>query len=159
MQRYLQFIAVAAISAVLGGCALYADAFPAQPKKLGYLRPGMPRSLLLAEFGHPVRMEVRDGVRKEVFRIWHGLPRKRTEEEENMDRAKGVLNVLTMGISEGPHPPSRDGLQLLYIVTYNSEDIVTHVQRYETGAVRFTTERMLPSKKGRPAPTSTGSVK
>lgn len=130
-------IMAASLAALLaGGCSLYRDALPATPKNLDLFTPGLPRSMLLAEFGPPVRMEIRDGIRKDIFRFWMGYGDRIPPSQAVRD---GVTNVATFGLAQGPHPRSRHGTQTVYIVTYNSEDIITQAQELNIGAIPLET--------------------
>jgi hypothetical protein len=136
MLRAALIRAVSLAALLAGGCSLYRDALPATPKNLDLFTPGLPRSMLLAEFGPPVRMEIRDGIRKDIFRFWIGSSPPLPIGQRVRD---GALNVATFGLAEGPHPKARHGTQTVYVVTYNSEDIITQAEELNIGAIPLET--------------------
>lgn len=103
---------------------------PVPPKKhdLSLLQPGIYRGRLIDDFGEPIRMEIRDGIRRDLFRFWQGT---RTGSPPPGALTDGMLNVATLGHWQetGSAEGSRyDGHEIMAEVTYDRDDYVVMVE-------------------------------
>lgn len=88
---------------------------------------GVPRSLLLAEFGLPIASEERDGSKYEIFKFVQGY-----SAGAKAGRAvfHGAADVLTLGVWEVIGTPTEgvfDGNDMVYQVRYNDDNITDEV--------------------------------
>lgn len=146
MRRPLLLVLALVSALMCGGCSYYTAAIPPRPKNIGLLTPGVPRTVLLAEFGPPVLTEIRDGTRGEIFRFIQGYapppPTSRgaaaaaavTDAAGTVAvAAEGVANVATLGAWSGPHPPALMGPEVMVEVTYTREDDVLAIAPIKGG--------------------------
>ena len=89
-------------------------------KNIELIKPGVPRSLILAEFGNPISSEVRDdGKKYEIFRFVQGYSKG-----AKAGRAifHGAADVLTLGLWEAVGTPTEgtfDGKEMAFQVRYD----------------------------------------
>jgi hypothetical protein len=91
------------------------------------LKPGTPRSILLAEFGQPVTSETKEGKHVDFFSFVQG-----SSQGAKTGRAffYGVADVFTLGLFEvvgTPAETAMTGDKLTYEVTYDANDRVEKV--------------------------------
>ena len=102
------------------GCSVYMAAKQPGKKNIELIKPGVPRSLILAEFGNPISSEVRDdGKKYEIFRFVQGYSKG-----AKAGRAifHGAADVLTLGLWEAVGTPTEgtfDGKEMAFQVRYD----------------------------------------
>ncbi len=143
------FLLVAA-SLALGACSTataipqFTSAYPSVHRDLSLLTPGVPRLALLGEFGRPVHMEIRDGVRRDMFRFIQGpyKPPRRMPPAGRIihevadvggQTVDGAMNVATDGAWQGGRLPGLVGTEIVVEVFYDREDRVTAVNALKGG--------------------------
>ena len=67
-----KFIAVTIFSIMLTSCSVFMAAKQPDKKNIDLFAIGIPRSMLLAEFGPPTVSEVRDGKKYEIYKFVQG---------------------------------------------------------------------------------------
>ena len=67
-----QIVLTACIAFGLGGCSVFMAAQLPDKKDLNVLKPGVPRSVVIAEMGAPSSYEELQGTRTEVYRFKQG---------------------------------------------------------------------------------------
>ena len=128
------FVFIALLLTVSSGCSVYMASHQPAKKDTALLSPGIPRSLLLVEFGEPVSTEMKDGKRVDYFSFFRG-----SSETAKTSRAVfyGVADVFTLGLFEvvgTPVETSMKGDKLTYEVTYDANDNVQKVVQIGQGA-------------------------
>lgn len=124
-QKLILFIFLLAI---LSGCSVFMAAKQPDKKNIELFKVGVPRSLLLAEFGLPIVSERReDGKKYEIYSFVQGY-----SAGAKAGRAvfHGAADVLTLGLWEVVGTPTEgtfDGNEMAYEVRYDSDDKVEQV--------------------------------
>ena len=143
-------IAVIALGLAQGGCSSasmipqFTSAYPSVNRDLSLLTPGVPRLALLGEFGRPVHMEIRDGVRRDMFRFIQGPPKRPRRmppagqvihevADVGEQTVHGAMNVATDGAWQGGRLPGLVGTEIVVEVFYDREDRVTAVNALKGG--------------------------
>lgn len=114
--------------AILSGCSVFMAAKQPDKKNIELFKVGVPRSLLLAEFGLPIVSERReDGKKYEIYSFVQGY-----SAGAKAGRAvfHGAADVLTLGLWEVVGTPTEgtfDGNEMAYEVRYDSDDKVEQV--------------------------------
>lgn len=112
---------------LISGCSVFMAAKQPDAKNIDLFRVGIPRSMLLAEFGLPMASEVRDGKKTEIFKFIQGY-----SAGAKAGRAvfHGVADVLTIGLWEVVGTPTEgvfNGNEMVYEVSYDENDKVDQV--------------------------------
>ena len=112
---------------LLQGCSVFMAA--KQPGKLNtnLFKVGVPRSMLLAEFGLPVVSEERDGKKYEIYKFTQGY-----SSGAKAGRAvfHGVADVFTLGLWEVVGTPTEgvfSGDEMAYEVSYDKDNKIDSV--------------------------------
>ena len=127
MAKPLSVLAAAFLAMSSAGCSVYMAANQPGQKDLSLLSKGQPRAKLIAEFGQPLHSEVKDGVRKDIFKWQQGY-----HAGVRAGRAVGhaAANVATLGLWEVVGTPVEgymNGSQLSAEITYDRDDRVATV--------------------------------
>ena len=130
ISRLAQRVGTVLIAMSLGlssGCSVYMASHQPDKKDTTLLKPGTPRSLVLAEFGQPVSSETMEGKHVDVFSFVQG-----SSQGAKTGRAffYGVADVFTLGLFEVVSTPvesAMSGDKLMYEVTYDANDKVGKV--------------------------------
>ncbi len=119
MFKYILFVLIIIATPVLSGCAVYMAANQPMKKDTNLLQTGMPRDLLLAEFGSPVSTEEVRGKKVDIFKYVDGY-----SDGNKAFRAvgHGAMDVLTLGLWEVVGTPTEatlNGTDVAVKVTYD----------------------------------------
>ena len=122
-----KFIAVTIFSIMLTSCSVFMAAKQPDKKNVDLFAIGIPRSMLLAEFGLPTVSEVRDGKKYEIYKFVQGYSAGAI-----VGRAvfHGAADVLTLGLWEVVGTPAEgvfSGDEMAYEVSYDSDNRVDQV--------------------------------
>ena len=118
-------LALAAFGAT--GCSPVLAARQPSRRDIDLLRPGIPRSMVLAELGQPVATETKNGKRVEVFSFVQGY-RKGVKVGRTIGH--GAADVMTLGLWEivgTPTEATLNGHRVAYEVTYDASDRIESV--------------------------------
>lgn len=148
-------IALIFAMALLPGCSVYMAANQPSAKNLTLLKPGTPRTNLIAEYGPPISTETKNGARHDIFKFKQGY-----SGEAKVGRAlvHGAADVATFGLWEVVGTPVEghfNGDEVSAEVAYDAQDRVAAVTPI-SGADRIN-ESMAeadPSKAKKPVETS-----
>jgi len=128
MKKRLALIGVGVCMAfILNGCAVMMAAKQPAKKDVNLLVKGMPRKMLLVEFGNPISSEVRDGIRYDIFSFTQGYS---TGVKAGRAVFHGAADVFTLGLWEVVGTPAEsifDGQEIAYEVSYDDNDKVDEV--------------------------------
>jgi hypothetical protein len=96
-------------------------------KNVDLFKVGVPRGLLLAEFGPPIHSEVKDGKKTEIFKFIQGYS---TGAKAGRAVFHGVADVFTLGLWEVFGTPTEgvfSGDETVFQVTYDADDRIAEV--------------------------------
>ncbi|UKL13230.1 hypothetical protein [Dissulfurimicrobium hydrothermale] len=96
-------------------------------KNIDLFRVGVPRNMLLAEFGLPIVSEIRNGKRHEIFQFVQGYS---VGAKAGRAVFHGAADVLTCGIWEVIGTPTEgifNGDEMAFDVTYDQNDRIDQV--------------------------------
>lgn len=126
MVRSFRLMAVLAMSWATLGCSAYMAANQPGQKDLTLLAKGQPRAKLIAEYGTPIHTEVRDGMKRDIFKFKHGY-------HGGVRAARAVLHgtasLATLGLWEIVGTPTEgylNGTELSAEVIYDADDRVAN---------------------------------
>ena len=127
MRLLTQFGFLAVLVQGLASCSVYMAANQPEKKDVGLLKPGTPRSAVLAELGAPIESTVRAGAKVDVFTFTQG-----SSGLEKGGRAvrHGAADVITLGLWEVVGTPIEgyaNGTKVSMEITYDREDRVSRV--------------------------------
>ena len=110
------------LSIQVSGCSVFMAADQPDKKPIELFKVGVPRSMILAEFGMPMASEEKDGKKHEIFAFTQGY-----SGGAKAGRAvfHGVADVLTLGLWEIVGTPTEgvfDGKEMAYEVSYDDDD-------------------------------------
>jgi hypothetical protein len=111
----------------LSGCSAYMAANQPGPKDLSLFTKGTPRAKLIAEFGSPINTEIKEGVRRDIFKFTHGYA---AGVRAGRAILHGAADVVTLGLWEVVGTPAEgylNGTQLSAEVIYDNQDAVAKV--------------------------------
>ena len=126
MQKIATLICLIMIS-FISGCAVYMAAKQPEKKDTTMFKVGIPRAMLLAEFGLPIVAEERDGKKYEIFKFVQGYT---AGVKAGRAIFHGAADVLTLGLWELVATPTEgvfDGDEVAFRVRYDAEDRVDEV--------------------------------
>jgi hypothetical protein len=118
-------LALAVLSAA--ACSPVLAAKQPSRKDVDLLSPGIPRNMVLAEFGQPVATETKLGKRVDVFSFVQGY-RKGVKVGRTIGH--GAADVMTLGLWEivgTPTEATLNGHRVAYEVTYDASDRIEQV--------------------------------
>jgi hypothetical protein len=127
MRPVLQLCLLALIAGSLAGCSVYMAANQPDKKDMGILKPGTPRSAVLAELGTPVETVTRSGAKVDVFTFVQGYSGL---EKGGRAVLHGAADVLTLGLWEVVGTPIEgyaNGTKVSVEINYDREDRVVKV--------------------------------
>jgi hypothetical protein len=109
------------------GCSVFMAAKQPDSKNLDVLVVGMPRNMVLGEFGVPTSSETKNGKKIDVISFTQGYSKG-----AKAGRAifHGAADILTLGLWEAVGTPTESvfcGDKMVYEVTYNSDDKIEKV--------------------------------
>ena len=121
------FLTLTLVPVVLSSCSPVMAVKQPDKKNISVFRVGTPRSILLAEFGHPTVTEERDGIRYDVFAFKQGYSKG-----AKVGRAAfhAAADVVTLGLWEVVGTPMEgafDGTDMAYEVSYDEDRKVAGV--------------------------------
>ena len=96
-------------------------------KNVSVLREGNRRSLILAEFGHPITTEKTEEGRTDVYKFTQGYS---SGAKAGRAMAHGAADVLTLGLWEVIGTPTEaafDGREMAVEIQYDKDDFVKAV--------------------------------
>ena len=124
----------------MAGCSVGMAMSGKKEPQLGVVRTGATRGEVELQLGHPVEAHEENGRRVDIYEYEIG-------NEPSAGRAigHGVMDVLTLGLWEVAGTPieGMQGEKMRLAVTYDDQDIVTHV-----GSVAPPRKQQQPPKKG-----------
>ncbi|HZR24608.1 MAG TPA: hypothetical protein VFA59_13520 [Vicinamibacterales bacterium] len=127
-RRSLAAAALVTMSAIAAiGCSPVLAAKQPGRKDVDLLAEGMPRNLIVAEFGTPVSSELRAGQRVEVYAFVQGY-RKGVRVARTIGHVAG--DVATLGLWEVAGTPTEatlNGHRVAYEITFDDRDRVERV--------------------------------
>ena len=112
---------------IFSGCSVFMAAKQPGKKDVSVLREGNRRSLILAEFGHPVNTEKTEDGRTDVYKFTQGYS---SGAKTGRAVVHGTADVLTLGLWEVIGTPTEaafDGREMAVEIQYDKEDFVTAV--------------------------------
>ncbi|WP_237412156.1 hypothetical protein [Acinetobacter nectaris] len=118
------------ISTVLmcSGCSVFMAAKQPDKKNVSLLAAGMPRAMIMGEFGTPVSTEKRsDNTRVDVYSFKQGYSKSA---KIGRSLFHGVADVATLGLWEVVATPTEaafDGKYIAFQVTYDASDRIIEV--------------------------------
>ena len=124
---YKRVMTVLLAASVSTGCSVYMAANQPAAKNLALLKPGTPRSNLIAEFGPPISSETKDGARHDIFKFTQGYS---TEAKVGRALVHGAADVATLGLWEVVGTPVEghfNGDEISAEVTYDAQDKIAQV--------------------------------
>jgi hypothetical protein len=138
VQKHAQSLAVSScvwlcalfsVGTITSGCSVYMAAKQPAKKNLTVLKPGTPRSSVLAELGAPRSSRLVDLLRKDWFVFTQGYSK---EARAGRAFAHGTLDIATSGLWELAGTPTEallNGKKMSFEVTYDHLDRVLSVAR------------------------------
>lgn len=124
-------LSIAALALVMtlasSGCSVFMAAKQPSKKDVSVLREGTRRSLVLAEFGHPVASEKNDEGRVDVYKFTQGYS---SGAKAGRAMIHGAADVVTLGLWEVVGTPTEaafDGREMAVEIQYDENDIVKTV--------------------------------
>lgn len=121
------FPAFLAFLIFLSGCSVYMAAKQPDVKNVDLFKVGVPRGMLLAEFGPPIHSETKDGKKTEIFKFVQGYS---TGAKAGRAVFHGAADVLTLGLWEVIGTPTEgvfSGDEMAFQVTYDADDRIAEV--------------------------------
>jgi hypothetical protein len=128
-----QIVLAACIALNLTGCSVFMAAQLPDKKDLNVLKPGVPRSVVIAEMGAPSSYEELQGTRTEVYKFKQGY-----SAPNKISRAvfHGTADVITFGLWEVVATPGEyyfSGTDTIVMVSYDAANRVEKVQYVKGG--------------------------
>ena len=122
MRKARLFVLMASICLLSTGCAVFMAANQPGNKNFNLLKPGMPRDVIIAEFGSPINTEEKEGEKTDIYRFVQGYP-----QGEKAFRAvgHGTMDVLTLGLWEVVGTPTEGmmhGKDVALKILYDKEN-------------------------------------
>src|SRR5512139_1989949 len=128
-----QIVLAAYIALNLTGCSVFMAAQLPDKKDLNVLKPGVPRSVVIAEMGAPSSYEELQGTRTEVYRFKQGYS---TPNKISRAVFHGTADVITFGLWEVVATPGEyyfSGTDTIVMVSYDAANRVEKVQYVKGG--------------------------
>lgn len=128
-----QIVLTACIALGLTGCSVFMAAQLPDKKDLNVLKPGVPRSVVIAEMGAPSSYEELQGTRTEVYRFKQGYS---TPNKISRAVFHGTADVITFGLWEVVATPGEyyfSGTDTIVMVSYDAANRVEKVQYVKGG--------------------------
>ena len=117
----------------LTGCSVFMAAQLPDKKDLNVLKPGVPRSVVIAEMGAPSSYEELQGTRTEVYKFKQGYS---TPNKISRAVFHGTADVITCGLWEVVATPGEyyfSGTETIVMVSYDAANRVEKVQYVKGG--------------------------
>jgi hypothetical protein len=129
----LECVMAAIIVLNLTGCSVFMAAQLPDKKDLNVLKPGVPRSVVIAEMGTPSSYDELEGTRTEVYKFKQGYstPNKITRAVFH-----GTADLFTCGLWEAVATPGEyyfSGTDTIVMVSYDATNRVEKVQYVKGG--------------------------
>lgn len=128
-----QIVLAACIALNLTGCSVFMAAQLPDKKDLNVLKPGVPRSVVIAEMGAPSSYEELQGTRTEVYKFKQGYS---TPNKISRAVFHGTADVITFGLWEVVATPGEyyfSGTDTIVMVSYDAANRVEKVQYVKGG--------------------------
>ena len=127
MRKFLLYSLLITICLSTSGCAVFMAANQPGNKNFDLLKPGMPRDVIVAEFGAPITTDEKDGEKTDIYKFVQGYP-----QGEKAFRAvgHGTMDVLTLGLWEVVGTPTEGimhGKDVALKILYDKENKVKTV--------------------------------
>lgn len=129
----LQFVMAACIALNLTGCSVFMAAQLPDKKDLNVLKPGVPRSVVVAEMGAPSSYDELEGTRTEVYKFKQGYS---TPNKISRAVFHGTADLFTWGLWEVVATPTEycfSGTDTIVMVSYDAGNRVEKVQYVKGG--------------------------
>ena len=126
-----KLIALVVMASLTTGCSTVMAAKQPPKKNLEMLREGMPRNMLIVEFGQPVSTETKNGKKTDVFSFTQGYG---TGAKTARVIGHGLADVATFGLWEIVATPTEatfSGKKMSYEVTYDENNKVEKVVPFQ----------------------------
>jgi hypothetical protein len=126
-------ILAACIALYLTGCSVFMAAQLPDKKDLNVLKPGVPRSVVIAEMGAPSSYDELEGTRTEVHKFKQGYS---TPNKISRAVFHGTADLFTWGLWEVVATPTEycfSGTDTIVMVSYDGSNRVEKVQYVKGG--------------------------
>lgn len=120
-------ILLALIMITISGCSVFMAAKQPVKKDISLLEVGVPRTMLIAEYGAPILSEYKNEKKIEIFKFIQGYS---TGAKVGRAFFHGAADVVTLGLWELIGIPTEitfSGDELAYLVRYDENDLVDEV--------------------------------
>jgi hypothetical protein len=131
MKQLLVVILACALS--LSGCSVVMAAKQPGKKDLSLFSKGMPRSVIIAEFGEPVDVQKKDGKSVEVYKFVQGYSTGVKVGRSIFHAVADVFTLFLWEIAATPIEGMNEGDQVAYEVTFDAEQKVESVKVLKDG--------------------------
>jgi hypothetical protein len=126
-------VLAACIALHLTGCSVFMAAQLPDKKDLNVLKPGVPRSVVIAEMGTPSSYDELEGTRTEVYKFKQGYS---TPNKISRAVFHGTADLFTWGLREVVATPTEycfSGTDTIVMVSYDATNRVEKVQYVKGG--------------------------
>jgi hypothetical protein len=126
-------VLAAVIAFGLTGCSVFMAAQLPEKKDLNVLKPGVPRSVVIAEMGAPSSYDELEGTRTEVYKFKQGYS---TPNKISRAVFHGTADLFTWGLWEVVATPTEycfSGTDTIVMVSYDAGNRVEKVQYVKGG--------------------------
>ncbi len=120
-------ILLALIMITISGCSVFMAAKQPVKKDISLFEVGVPRTMLIAEYGAPILSEYKNEKKIEIFKFIQGYS---TGAKVGRAFFHGAADVVTLGLWELIGIPTEitfSGDELAYLVRYDENDLVDEV--------------------------------
>ncbi|MBP6366977.1 MAG: hypothetical protein KBA82_00750 [Nitrosomonas sp.] len=120
-------ILLALIMITISGCSVFMAAKQPVKKDISLFEVGVPRTMLIAEYGAPILSEYKNERKIEIFKFIQGYS---TGAKVGRAFFHGAADVVTLGLWELIGIPTEitfSGDELAYLVRYDENDLVDEV--------------------------------
>ena len=133
LKSCILFLLVGLFAMYASGCSVFMAATQPGLKNVELFKEGVPRSLIIAEFGLPITSETKKGHKCEIFKFVQGY-----SSGAKAGRAvfHGAADVFTLGLWEVVGTPTEGvfkGDEMVYEVCYDENDRVKEVTPLKKG--------------------------
>ncbi|PXW91254.1 Beta-barrel assembly machine subunit BamE [Nitrosomonas sp. Nm84] len=128
----LPILLLALLVTQVSGCSVFMAAKQPVKKDISLFSIGVPRTVLIAEYGAPIISEYKDNKKIEIFKFVQGYS---TGAKVSRAFFHGAASVVTLGLWELVGIPTEitfSGDEMAYLVKYDENDLVDEVIAIKT---------------------------